>query len=128
VNILLDTCTFLWMIDDVSMLGPAIRPALEDASNRVILHQASCWEIQIKHDLGKLPLARPPREILRDGIAAHAIDYQTLQDEDIWHLGKVPSLHGDPFDRILISHALCQGLKLATPDPEIARYPVPILW
>jgi len=128
MNILLDTCTFLWMVDDVSKLGPEARVELEDASNRVILHQASCWEIQIKYSLGKLPLARPPREIIRDGIQMHGIEYHNLQDEAIWHLEKLPPLHGDPFDRILVAHALCEGLKLATPDPIIANYPVPIVW
>lgn len=116
------------MIDDVSMLGPEIRPLLEDASTRVILHQASCWEIQIKFDLGKLPLKRPPREIVTDGLRAHAVEYHPFQDADIWHLGKMPQLHSDPFDRILISHALCEGLRLATPDPAIHKYPVATIW
>jgi len=128
MTILLDTCTFLWLVDDLTMLGPEIRPALEDASNRLIFHQASSWEIQIKYDLGKLPLARPPREIIRDGIGLHAIEYQRLQDDDIWLLQKLPDFHRDPFDRLLISHALCQGLKLGTPDPEIAKYPVQVIW
>lgn len=128
MNILLDTCTFLWLIDDVNMLGAEIRPALEDSSNRLILHQASSWEIQIKHDLGKLPLARPAREIIRDGLARHEIEYQRLLDEDLWLLGKLPHIHSDPFDRVLVSHALCQGLKLGTPDPQIAKYPVPTIW
>jgi PIN domain nuclease of toxin-antitoxin system len=90
MNILLDTCAFLWMIDDVGQLGPQIRPALENSENRVILHQASMWEIQIKYDLGKLPLARLPREIISDGIQAHIVEYCPLQNEDIWHLHKLP--------------------------------------
>jgi PIN domain nuclease of toxin-antitoxin system len=116
------------MVDDVSNLGHEVRGALEDGANRVVLHQASCWEIQIKYDLGKLPLARPPREILRDGIALHGLEYRTLEDETIWHLQKLPAIHGDPFDRILVSHASLHGLKLATPDPRIARYPVAVIW
>jgi PIN domain nuclease of toxin-antitoxin system len=128
VKILLDTCTFLWMVDQVDQLGSVVRAALEDATNELVFHQASSWEIQIKYDLGKLPLARPPKEIITDGLRAHDIQYQVLQDEDIWHLRKLPPIHGDPFDRMLIAHALCNGLKLASPDPRIARYPVPILW
>jgi PIN domain nuclease of toxin-antitoxin system len=128
MNILLDTCAFLWMIDDVTRLGPHIRSALEDSSNRVIFHQASSWEIQIKYDLGKLPLARAPREIIQEGIRAHAVEYQPLQDEEIWHLQKLPPIHGDPFDRLLIAHALCNGLRLASPDPRIAKYPVQTIW
>jgi PIN domain nuclease of toxin-antitoxin system len=128
MNILLDTCAFLWMIDDVGQLGPQIRPALENSENRVILHQASMWEIQIKYDLGKLPLARLPREIISDGIQAHIVEYCPLQNEDIWHLHKLPPIHRDPFDRILIAHALCHGLHLASPDPLIAQYPVQAIW
>lgn len=128
MNILLDTCTFLWMIDEVDKLGDRVRSALEDSSNRVIFHQASTWEIQIKYDLGKLPLGRDPREIVRDGLVAHGVEYQTLQDEEIWHLQKLPPIHGDPFDRILIAHALSNGLRFASPDPQIAKYPVQIIW
>jgi len=128
MNLLLDTCTFLWMVDDVTQLGPHARKALEDPANRLVLHQASCWEIQIKFDLGKLPLARPPREIISDGLSLHGIDYECLQDETIWHLQKLPPLHRDPFDRVLVSYALCNGLKLVTPDPHITEYPVPTIW
>ena len=128
MNLLLDTCTFLWMVDEVSNLGGEARAALEDGANRLTVHQASCWEIQMKYDLGKLPFNRPPREIIRDGMAMHGIEYQCLQDETIWHLQKLPPIHGDPFDRILISHALCHGMRLVTPDPRIAKYPVPVIW
>ncbi|MEX1118460.1 MAG: type II toxin-antitoxin system VapC family toxin [Terrimicrobiaceae bacterium] len=128
MNILLDTCTFLWMIDEVDQLSPAVREAFEDGRNRLILHQASSWEIQIKYHSGKLPLAKPPREIIRNGLVAHGIEYQTFGDAEIWHLQKLPGLHRDPFDRILISYALCEGLKFASPDPEIQKYPVAILW
>lgn len=128
MNILLDTCTFLWMLDDVARLGKSVRPLLEDASNRLVLHQASSWEIQIKHDLGKLGLSRSPEEIVREGVERAGIEYRTLRDEEIWHLQKLPLLHGDPFDRILIACAQCDGLKLATPDPNIARYPLPVVW
>jgi len=67
-------------------------------------------------------------ETLREGRALHGIEYQRLQDETIWHLQKLPPIPGDFFDRILISHALCQGLKLVTPDPRIEKYPVAVVW
>ncbi len=49
----------------------------------------------------------------------HGIEYQPLGDAEIWHLQKLPNIHQDPFDRIIISHALCEGLKFASPDPEV---------
>jgi PIN domain nuclease of toxin-antitoxin system len=77
---------------------------------------------------GKLPLARPPRELIPEALRDHDVQYHGLQDEEIWHLEKLPALHRDPFDRLLIAHALCEGLRVVSPDPWIARYPVPVLW
>jgi len=128
MNILLDTCSFLWMIDEVARLSPSLRSALEDGDNRIVLHQASSWEIQLKHQIGKLPLKRCPEETIRLGLELHGVEYQRLGDAEIWHLQKLPDLHRDPFDRILISYALLEGLKFASPDPQAKRYPVPIIW
>jgi PIN domain nuclease of toxin-antitoxin system len=43
------------------------------------------------------------------------------------HLAGLPSLHRDPFDRLLVTQALQHGLTFATVDPELADYPVPLL-
>jgi PIN domain nuclease of toxin-antitoxin system len=43
------------------------------------------------------------------------------------HLATLPSLHRDPFDRILIAQALQHGLTLVTVDDAIRAYPVPLL-
>jgi len=128
VNLLLDTCTFLWMLDEVDHLSPLVRESLEDGTNNLVLHQASSWEIQIKFQLGKLALARSPEALVKAGLKTYGITYHPLSDAAIWHLQKLPLLHRDPFDRILIAHALCEGLKLVSPDPLIHPYPVAILW
>jgi len=127
MKILLDTCTFLWMLDEIGHLSPTAKSALEDGGNELVFHEASSWEIQIKYQLGKLPLARSPEATIQSGLDVYGIHYHQLNDESIWHLQKLPELHWDPFDRILISHALCTGHKLATPDPQIHKYPVSIL-
>ena len=128
MKILLDTCTFLWMLDEVGHLSTTARKALEDGGNELAFHQASSWEIQIKYQLGKLPLAQSPESTIQWGLKTYQIEYHGLRDESIWHLQKLPDLHRDPFDRILIAHALCTGQKLATPDPRIHKYPVATLW
>jgi len=51
-----------------------------------------------------------------------------VDEESALHLLRLPSLHGDPFDRMLVSQALVHGLTLVTPDPLIAQYPSRILW
>ncbi len=116
------------MLDEVEQLSPRVREALEDSSNHLVFHQASSWEIQIKYQLGKLPLMRSPKEVVEGGLKTYGIAYHPMNDTAIWHLQKLPPLHRDPFDRMLISHALCEGLKLVTPDPLIHPYPVATLW
>jgi len=128
MNLLLDTCTFLWMIGREEQLSPSAREALEDGSNTLFLSQVSAWEIQIKYQRGNLSLTDTPDKIVGAGLRLHGIYYETLANEAIWHLQKLPEIHKDPFDRLLISHALTRGYKLVTPDPEIAKYPVPVIW
>jgi PIN domain nuclease of toxin-antitoxin system len=38
----------------------------------------------------------------------------------------LPSIHKDPFDRILIAQPMVEGITLLTADPVIASYPGPI--
>lgn len=128
MKLLLDTCTFLWLIGATRNLSPCARDLLEDSRNTLILHQASAWEIQIKYQKGKLELSEKPQFIVSEGLRLHQITYAKLNDDAIWHLSKLPDHHRDPFDRILIAAALCAGMKIVTPDPKISDYPVPAIW
>ncbi len=128
MNLLLDTCTFLWMIGAPRNLSPLARDLLEDSGNTVFFHQASAWEVQIKFQKGKLKLSGKPQFIVSEGLRLHQIAYAKLNDEAIWHLSKLPDHHKNPFDRILIATALCEGMKMVTPDPKIHAYPVPVIW
>ena len=40
----------------------------------------------------------------------------------------LPSLHRDPFDRMLTCRAMVHGLTLVAPDKVIAQYRARILW
>jgi PIN domain nuclease of toxin-antitoxin system len=128
VKILLDTCTFLWLSSQPGELSATARVALEDRENEILLHQTSVLEIVIKYASGRLNLTSPPSAFVRDSIERHDLRYVSLDDETVFNLGKLPPVHRDPFDRLLVSHALLNGLTLATPDPFIHRYPVRVLW
>lgn len=128
MKLLLDTCSFLWMIDSVEQLSSAAREALEASSNELFLHQASALEIQIKYQTGKLGLRCSPKELIAAGLRQHGIHYSPLENEEIWQLQKLPFIHRDPFDRLIISAALCRGMRVVTPDPQIHKYPVPVIW
>lgn len=51
-----------------------------------------------------------------------------LNEEIVLQLSKLPPIHGDPFDRMLVCQALVHGLAILTPDEWIAKYPVRVLW
>ena len=128
MKLLLDTCTFLWAIEGGSSLSGEARNALRDPANDVFLSAVSAWEITVKHALGKLPLPDKPSRYVPKQRAARGIAPLPLDEDAALHLSLLTALHRDPFDRMLICQALAGGMFIVTPDPEISRYPVRVLW
>jgi PIN domain nuclease of toxin-antitoxin system len=127
MRLLLDTHVFLWYITADPKLPATFRAASQDPDNEVYLSVASVWETVIKYHLGKLPLPAPPADYLPRQRDAHGIASLPIDEGAMPHLAGLPSLHRDPFDRLLVAQALQHGLTFATVDPEIADYPVPLL-
>lgn len=88
---------------------------------------ASVWEAVIKYALGKLPLPEPPAEYLPQQRRLHQIAALPIEEEVFAHLAKLPPLHRDPFDRILIAQSIHHGLTLLTIDDQVRAYPVSLL-
>jgi PIN domain nuclease of toxin-antitoxin system len=125
---LVDTCTALWLWSDPARLPAKVAEILRDGRNDVVFSQVSTLEIQLKFDLGKLQLPKPPSQFIPEALERHFMLYDRFRDDAIFLLQKLPHLHEDPFDRLLIAHALTDGATLLTPDPWIHRYPVPVVW
>jgi PIN domain nuclease of toxin-antitoxin system len=125
---LLDTCTFLWIISGSNELSPRARALFVDSANDVLLSAVSVWELSVKHALGKLPLPVPIERFLVEQRERHGIVTLPLDEQAVLHLHKLPALHRDPFDRMLICQAIEHDCLLLTPDPLIAQYPVRTQW
>lgn len=128
MRLLLDTCTFLWIIGGAKELSPGAREAFADPGNEAFLSAASAWEIAVKHRLGKLPLPEPAETFVPARRRAHGLEPLAIDEEAALHVGKLPDLHRDPFDRMLVAQALVGGLVVLTPDDAIRAYPVRTLW
>lgn len=128
MNLLLDTCTFLWLVEGSTMLSRRAVELFSDPANTAWLSSASAWEISVKHALGRLPLPDPPARFVPRERKRHAIEPLPLDEEAALHLSRLPKHHKDPFDRILICQALVGGMAILTPDPLIVAYPVRALW
>jgi len=128
VRLLLDTCTFLWWIAGDEAVPHSVRELLSDPANEAYVSAVSTWEIAVKHALDRLPLPEPPdrfvpRERERHGLATLALD-----EASTLHLHRLPALHRDPFDRMLVCQAIEHGMPVVTPDRLLTQYPVRSVW
>ncbi len=128
LSLLLDTCTFLWWATGDASVPESVRARLRDPDEPVFLSAVSAWEICVKHRLGKLPLPIAPSDYVPDRRKRLGIAPLPLEELDALSVAKLPSLHRDPFDRMLVSQAITRGLTLVTPDPAVRAYPCLTWW
>jgi len=127
MKILLDTHIFLWLISGDSRLPEWMKEPILNLENEVYLSIVSLWEIIVKYQLGKLPLPSPPEVYIPEQRENHMISTLSLDEESVVKLALLPDIHRDPFDRMLVCQALSKNLVIATIDPKVQAYPVPIL-
>ena len=128
MKVLLDTATFLWTCLDSPRLSEDARRVFANPDNDVVLSAVSAWEIAVKHGLGRLPLPEPPERYLPRQRDAHGVGSMLLDEETVLHVRRLPNLHRDPFDRMLVCQAIVHGMTILTPDPLITQYPVRTVW
>lgn len=128
MKLLLDTCTFLWIVRGEKSLPGTVRSTFSEPENEIYLSVISVWEINLKYQLGKLPLPLPPEHFVPEQREKHFITSLELTEADILHLPNLPNVHKDPFDRMLVCQAIEQALTILTPDPLVRRYPIRSLW
>lgn len=128
MDLLLDTCAFIWWDSGGGALSPAASTALRDHANRLHLSCASIWEMQIKSQKGRLLLRKPLAEIIQEQCAQNGLMLVGIEQEDIYNLGRLPFFHADPFDRLVLSQAKLRGFSVVTDDGDFGKYGVPLVW
>ena len=123
---LLDTHTLLWFLRDSPQLS---KKALEivTTENKVYVSIASLWEIAIKKSIGKLEFEHSIEKIAE---LCHEKDILILQIQPKYFdkIIKLPNIHNDPFDRLIISQAIIENLVIITKDTIIPKYSVKTIW
>ncbi len=123
MDLLIDTHVFIWWDGSDPRLGRVAAAAIGDARNRVFVSAASVWEIAVKQQAGRLKFnGSPSKAIIANGFLPLPISGDQAETA-----AKLPPIHQDPFDRILIAQALDRQLILTTADGLISRYAVPFL-
>lgn len=121
---LLDTHIFLWWLLDQPKLSEAMKRVIAAPENNIYVSAASAWEMIIKSAVGKLSLPPSPEEFIRNQLRINRMFPLPISIEHALTIARLPMIHKDPFDRMLIAQTMYEGLVLITDDPVIKTYQV----
>jgi len=119
---LLDTHVLLWWLAGAAMSVEA-EYAISDAATPAYVSSVSAWEISIKQGKGRLVVPDDLPQLIADS----GIEVLTVRWSHAWESGALPTIHQDPFDRLLVAQARVEGLTLITADQRLRQYDVPII-
>lgn len=125
MTLLLDTHLLLWAAGDPGRLSSEARALLECREHHLAFSSASIWEIQTKLGLGREDFQVDARA-LRRGLIANGYREVPVTSEHALELERIPTLHRDPFDRILVCQARVESCTLLTSDQAVAAYGRPV--
>lgn len=123
---LMDTCAFLWFLEDNASLSIRARNIIRESEN-LYLSIASLWEIAIKKSIHKLSITKSIVE-LEEICNSFKITILPIKVKHLEKIQQLPMIHNDPFDRLIISAALEEDLLLITHDVKISQYDVKLFW
>jgi PIN domain nuclease of toxin-antitoxin system len=128
VNLIVDSHTLIWAVDEPAQLGSAAASAMQDPANELLVSAATVWELAIKVGLRKLTLTKPYREWITQALAdldavvlPITVEYADLQ-------AQLPMHHRDPFDRMLVAQASVEGIPIVSHDAALDAYGVSRIW
>lgn len=125
MNLLLDTHLLLWAAGEPERLSREAVELINHPENKLYFSAGSIWEVVIKRGLDR-PDFRVDPALLRRGLVEHDYIELPITSTHTMAVSHLPSIHRDPFDRLLVAQAETEGLLLLTNDDQVACYPGPI--
>lgn len=119
-SLLLDTHIIVWMATGDPRLNRVDRSVLEDASRRLCVSSVVAFELSDLQQRGRVAMTER-LDYLQTNMGFDFVDFPA----SAWQIAAtLPDIHRDPIDRMLIAHAMAEGMTLVTADANIRRYPV----
>ncbi|RKX86289.1 MAG: hypothetical protein DRP58_04635 [Spirochaetes bacterium] len=115
--LILDTCVFLWLLQDSEKLTKDTRKIIQK-NTPCYLSSISLAEIEIKRSIGKLDIIDDYRRYIKIS-GLKELEYSF---EDSTVLNSLTFHHKDPFDRMLIAQAISRNITIITGDKIFAKY------
>ena len=126
MQLLLDTHILIWFINGDKQLDEDTKASIKNLNNQCYLSMASIWEIAIKIRLGKLDI-NISFDTLKTVLINNQIELLPIHFEHIQQLLTLPLHHNDPFDRLIISQAVCEDIIVASKDAKFKLYDIKLI-
>lgn len=121
MKLLWDTHTFLWFLAGSNEISSKVRQTIENPSNEHFISIAGLWEISIKTALGKLTIQGGYQTVIQD-VTDNGIQILSINFAHTVQQNQLPLHHRDPFDRLIVSQAMVEGMNLISRDDIFDEY------
>lgn len=128
MRLLLDTHVLIWIMQNSPRLSQRVADAVRSVETEVFVSVASGWEIGTKRRLGKLDFDDSFLDEFDSSLRRYAFEPLAINSQHAVRGARLPGEHRDPFDRLLVGQALCEGLTIATADRALATLGAPVIW
>ena len=125
MRLLLDTQLLLWASLDPNLLPVAAFTLMNDAQNELLFSALSIWEVAIKSAQRRGSFQVDTRFLLR-GLLDGGYTELPITSQHAVNIDALPTIHKDPFDRLLPAQAISEVVTLLTADALLAQYPGPV--
>lgn len=125
---LLDTHAFLWFVLDDKRISTAAKSIIEDSKNTIYFSAASAWEIAIKTKLARLKIIGDFESFIIEQLSTNSFVPLSITISHSLYTERLPQIHKDPFDRIIIAQSKLEDLSLISKDRKIRKYKIDMLW
>jgi PIN domain nuclease of toxin-antitoxin system len=124
VRLLLDTHVLIWVPTSDPRLSAAARRAMQDAEAELFASAITAFELAELQARKRIAMTEDIA-VIGDPLGLKVLDFPA---EARTVAARLPPIHRDPIDRMMIAHAMVGGFTLVTADRNVRRYPVPTLW
>lgn len=125
---ILDTHTFLWFASGNPRISGKAKKTIENSRNQIFVSSALVWELSIKTGIGKIEFKKDLDTFISECIRSYNFTPLPITIPHAIQTSKLPEIHKDPFDRILIAQSISEKSPIITSDKYIQKYDVKTIW
>ena len=128
MRFLLDTHAFLWFVLDDKRISEQAKSTIADSKNEIYFSAASVWEMAIKTKLARLKIKDDFESFIISQLSTNNFVPLSITISHSLYTERLPQIHKDPFDRIIVAQSKVEGLPLISRDKQIRKYAIEWVW